>query len=519
MSTIVAALVFSALGQAAEQPAADPRVRALAPFVDSGVFAVVELDLARGDLRAVADRLAGERPPSPVTDAIKPLVAWSDALRRAGARELFVVVNLSDMPGLPFVVVPLNQGADAAAIGRLFCGGGNEPPPIAFPTCATIHNAVMAGTPSALERVRHAQPADHPELAAAFAAVGDARIGLRLLILPSPDTRRVLEETLPNLPRELGGRPITELTRGVLWLAAGLDAGRAPSLKLVVASPSPEAAQSIRRLGEDVVTLLEKSPDLQGIMPEFPKLAAQLRTETAGDRITVTADARVAAGLIDSALRLPREAALRAQCTNNEKQIALAIHNYISRHGRSFPPAYSTDKAGKPLLSWRVLILPFLEQGAVYKEFHLDEPWDSPHNRALIAKMPQVYRCPLENADAAREGKTRYLAPRGPNTIFRGAEPVKLNEITDGTSNTILFVDAGDERAVIWTKPDDWDLFPDPKAASAGVFSAHRGRRNNGTNCAFADGSVRFLHETIKPDSLRALLTSNGGEAISSDDF
>jgi len=282
------------------------------------------------------------------------------------------------MPGMPFVVVPLNPGADATAIGRLFCGGGNQPQPIAFPTCATIHNAVMAGTPAALERVRSAQPADRPELAAAFAAVGEEKISLRLLILPSPDTRRVLEETLPNLPRELGGRPITELTRGVIWLAAGLDAGREPSLKVVVAAPSPEAAQSLRRLGDDVVSLLEESPDLQGIMPEFPKLAAQLRTETTGDRITVTADAQVAARLIDSALRLPREAALRAQCTNNEKQIALAIHNYISRHQTTFPPAYRTGKAGKPLLSWRVLILPFLEEGAIYKEFHLDEPWESP---------------------------------------------------------------------------------------------------------------------------------------------
>src|SRR5437016_13091409 len=107
--------------------------------------------------------------------------------------------------------------------------------------------------------------------------------------------------------------------------------------------------------------------------------------------------------------------------------------------------------------------------------------------------MPHVYHCPIENPDAAREGKTRYLAPRGQGTIFHGSEPVKLTEITDGTSNTILFVDAGDERAVTWTKPDDWDLFPDPKIASAGVFSAHRGQRARGTNCAFAAGSDHFL--------------------------
>jgi hypothetical protein len=488
--------------------------------VDSGVLAVVELDLARGDLHAFADRMATVRPPSPVTDVITPLLTWSDALRRAGARELFVVVNLSDWPGPPFVVVPLNEGADAAAIGRLFCGeGGAEPPPIRFPTCATIHHAVMAGTPAALERVRSAPPVNRPELAAAFAAVGEETIGLRLLILPSPDTRRVLEETLPNLPPELGGRPITELTRGVLWVAAGLSAGPEPSLKLVVAAPSPEAAQDLKRLGQDLVTSVRKSRPLQDVMPEFPQLAAQLRTEIVGDRIIARADAQLAARLIDSVVRPSREGALQAQCTNHEKQIALAMHNYASRHDRAFPPAFAADKAGKPLLSWRVLILPYLEQDALFKEFHLDEPWDSPHNQALIAKMPQVYRCPAGRADLARAGKTRYLAPRGPNTILRGVQPVKLSEITDGFSNTILFVDAGDERAEIWTKPADWDVFPDPQAAAAGVFTTHRGRTNPGTNCAFADGAVRFLHGTIKPETLRALLTFNGGEVISSDDL
>ena len=89
-----------------------------------------------------------------------------------------------------------------------------------------------------------------------------------------------------------------------------------------------------------------------------------------------------------------REAAIRAQCTNNEKQIALALHNYHDQHN-SFPPAFSQGKDGKPLLSWRVLILPFLDQQqALYDQFHLDEAWDSPHNRTLIAKMPAVLSLP-----------------------------------------------------------------------------------------------------------------------------
>jgi prepilin-type processing-associated H-X9-DG protein len=113
----------------------------------------------------------------------------------------------------------------------------------------------------------------------------------------------------------------------------------------------------------------------------------------------------------------------------------------------------------------------------------------------------------------AREGKTTYLTPRGPATIFPGARAIKIREITDGTSNTILVVDASDPSAVIWTKPDDWEVPPDFK--TRGLFGHHPA----GTNFAFADGSVRLLKETIAPELMQALVTRNGGEVVSSDDF
>ena len=191
------------------------------------------------------------------------------------------------------------------------------------------------------------------------------------------------------------------------------------------------------------------------------------------------------------------------RCVNNEKQIALAIHNYISAHKLLFPPAYTTDKAGKPLLSWRVLILPYLEQEALFKEFHLDEPWDSEHNRTLIAKMPATYRCPLENADTARQGKTRYLAPRGPSTIFRGAEPISLRDVTDGTSNTIMVLETGDDQAVIWTKPDDWEVPADPAPIPAGSLQ----RSSSATRSAGATARSRTAPSTSSGDDQTGHLT------------
>ena len=229
--------------------------------------------------------------------------------------------------------------------------------------------------------------------------------------------------------------------------------------------------------------------------------------------MTLAVDAQQAAVLADALLRPARRAATRTQCVNNLKQIVLAHHNYHTKHDH-FPPAYSASKDGKPLLSWRVLILPFLDQQALYDQFHLDEPWDSAHNRTLISKMPAVFRCPDENDAIAKDGKTRYLAPRSAATIMRGAEPVALREIADGTSNTIIALDAGDDHAVEWTKPADWEFDPDPAVLS--IFKSHEPA---GTNMAFADGSVRFISATIKPVTLRDLLTRDGGEVIGADDF
>jgi prepilin-type processing-associated H-X9-DG protein len=251
-------------------------------------------------------------------------------------------------------------------------------------------------------------------------------------------------------------------------------------------------------------------------VPELPKILADVKPSVDGTRITMNIDAKQAAALVDSISRPARQAAIRSQCVNNEKQIGLAIHNYIARH-ESFPPAYTADKAGKPLLSWRVLILPYLEQDALYREFHLDEAWDSPHNKALIARMPPPYRCPGESDDVASQGKTRYLSPRGKATIFAGTETVKLRDVTDGTSNTIMIVEAGDANAVVWTKPDDWNVDPEPNLA--GIFSSHTGGSGNGSNFGFADGSVKFLGEQIKSATLRALMSRNGGEVISADDY
>jgi prepilin-type processing-associated H-X9-DG protein len=210
--------------------------------------------------------------------------------------------------------------------------------------------------------------------------------------------------------------------------------------------------------------------------------------------------------LLLPAVQAAREAARRAQCVNNLKQIGLAMHNFHDANGH-FPPAAITDADGKPLLSWRVAILPVLGEESLFKEFKLDEPWDSPHNQALIARMPAVYLCP--SSVLGTQNTTNYQVIVGPGTIFEDAKGTSLREITDGTSNTLLVVEA--KNAVPWTKPDDIPV----NGLTAAVGSKHPG----GFNVLMADGSVRFVKMSINPNTLDALATRNGGEVVSADGF
>jgi len=199
----------------------------------------------------------------------------------------------------------------------------------------------------------------------------------------------------------------------------------------------------------------------------------------------------------------------RARSMNNLKQIALAMHTHHDAL-KSLPPAYSVDKNGKLLLNWRVAILPFVEQEGLWRQFRMDEPWDSEHNKKLIPLMPEVYRAP---GSRAGPGKTNYLTVRGKDSMFPGAEKISFAQVKDGTSNTIMVVEAADSSAVQWTKPDDF--VPDPKEPAKGLV----GLRPGGFLAALGDGSVQFLPASADPDKLKALFTRAGQESVGPEDL
>jgi prepilin-type processing-associated H-X9-DG protein len=219
-----------------------------------------------------------------------------------------------------------------------------------------------------------------------------------------------------------------------------------------------------------------------------------------------------------------RVAAARTSSANNLKQMALAMHNYHDSNG-CLPPAQGPSPqgmafnpgggpGGAPKVSWRVLILPYIEEGSLYNQYNFNEPWDGPNNSKLLAMMPKVYKLPGD--EMAPPGYTYYQvfvssSSSQPQALF-STDPnmrVRLTDITDGSSNTLMIVEAA--TPVPWTKPDDIPFDPNGPVPRLGTHF------NGGCNAAMADGSVRFLPGTISSTTLKALITRNGGEMVATD--
>jgi len=203
-----------------------------------------------------------------------------------------------------------------------------------------------------------------------------------------------------------------------------------------------------------------------------------------------------------------KEASRRAACISNLKHVGSALHYYADVHG-SFPPAYIADKSGKPMHSWRVLILQELGYQSLYDRYNFDEPWDGPNNSQLHDEIVRVYSCPSKQA-GAKWADTSYVVVIGPGTAFPGKRGVKLSEFTDGTSNTITVVEVANS-GIHWMEPRDLDI---TKLAPTGKPLARLGASSNHAihvSAGFADGSVTPLNkEELTMEQLQAVLSRNG---------
>lgn len=215
----------------------------------------------------------------------------------------------------------------------------------------------------------------------------------------------------------------------------------------------------------------------------------------------------------------PRWVARRTQCKNSLKQIGLAFHNYHDQNN-TFPPA----RLGSPASSWRIALLPYIEERDIAVQYDLTQPWDSAKNTPLQRKRVQAYSCPSRLIESDSHGNfyTSYVVPTGAGTIFDSLHGTPLSAIKDGSSNTLLAVEAcGTE--IIWTEPRDVDSIE--KQVSVNGPGATKGQSNSmisswhlgGAQVVLVDGSVKFLRKEIDPTILHRLLTKDAGDEITDD--
>ena len=207
--------------------------------------------------------------------------------------------------------------------------------------------------------------------------------------------------------------------------------------------------------------------------------------------------------LIVPARRSAGPAARRLECQNNVKQIAMALLNYTTQN-HVLPPAYTVDADGKPLHSWRTLILPYLDQATLYKKIDLTKAWDDPVNAEAFQTKISVFRCPLA---IGPESHTTYMAVVTSNSCIRPTEPRSLLDITDDQAQTLLVIEVDSDHAVPWMAPRDAD-----ESLILALGSKLKMAHGGGINAAFVDGRTEFLDANLTRDKLRALISIAGND-------
>jgi hypothetical protein len=549
------ALALAALPAAAADP---PPELALVPADAAGVVHVRVADVwknpALAEYREIIRR-AGDKALAALDEQFVPAPSTIDrvtafALPLApGADPRVVVVARFSRPFDPKAVraAYMPDAKPQAAGGKEFFADPRAKVAAHFPDDRTL---VLSDDAGLAEYLAH-KPAAGGRLTAALAEAADKPlavvVNLRAVPLPPdalkqvpPDFKPILDAELATLSVSLDPAPKlaarlvyaspdeataadVALRKGLKQLKPFLDQGRAkleeelygkrpPAGTPRPLGDLPTAAGAVLGLGAiGYAEELLASPPVKKV---GPALVAELDLP-AGSSGTVGMTS-VMVGLLLPAVQKVREAAARSQSQNNLKQMGLALHNYHDANGAFPPAAFTSRKGGRGGLSWRVAVLPYIDQDALYKQFKLDEPWDSEHNRKLIPSMPKVYADPRNTP--AEPGLTYYKAfvgrdvpdragkPQpGPDAIWSWSAGRRITGITDGTSNTFLVAAFG--PPVPWTKPADFEH--DPKAPLPDLFAPFAG-----LNVVLGDGSVRFVAPTVDPKVLRAMITAQGGEVI-----
>lgn len=464
----------------------DPLV---ARYLDAQTVAVGWIDISGidiGELDSFRQKLGHSAP----TD-LAELTATRDALQKLGVRRIYWISDLAGlMRGPDCLVIPT---PNPKAVGILLKAITKSQ--ATMPVFEEDGACLIGTTPQTVSSLRQKNGDAIPELLESISLMdgphGISLAGPKEVVAGAAGMMMAYAASQP----EAYAKALTEIAAllpSIRWVTLS---GEIPpsSMLLRIETHSPDAA---KQLAMTMNRLSSSQPDIDGtcLRLEVVDNSVRLKANSVDDTLNKLETART----LMRGGRNPDSA-------NSMKNLALAIHNYHDAFG-SFPAQSLVSAQGKRLLSWRVLVLPYLDQTALYQEFRLDEPWNSEHNLRLVEKMPDVFR---SAGTPGKPGTTRFVCPlTSGSAMGRVGPPVKFSNITDGTSNTIWLVEADESHAVIWTKPDDLTI--DEKDPVGSII----GPESKGFLGSRADGSVRYFSRDNDGTTIMNMFSIDGGESI-----
>jgi hypothetical protein len=498
----------------------------------------------------------------------KELATIADAGKKiltetCGIQEAFFVVQVDKIiPALGYIAIPKTEKFKSEPIRKLLKEGDKiwaninldsvtlETEDYFFIAFTNVPTPEMKDTFTV--NIGEIKPSERNDFTAAFNSVKNEPV--KIIVAIPAYAKKIVAELKPKFPdsdsfiySSLANLDISRFVNGLKFAAIGLNPEHG-KMCVVVKTESESDSQQIAKQADVILTAvsngflsylqdLEKRSDeknsflydheiiLLTLYPEvlnaksIASLKSQLVPKPDGDTFTVTFDAAktgtlligseiMLTKLVQSNFVLSSVMQSRKQCNNKMRQIGIAYLNHLDTT-KKFPPAFSVDDNGKPLHSWRVLLLPYLNEDKLYKAIRLNEAWDSEHNKQFHNKMPNAFKCP-SCKQGNPQSDTVYCMVTGEEAFGKtDGKGITFDKIGDGSSDTICIVER--KTPVCWMSPEDVTFENAAKGINKipnGIGSEH----DRGANVVFIDTSVHFLKQDTEPNVIKAFLTIDGGE-------
>ena len=551
-TTLFSLLVYSVPVYSAvpAQPASSEVTDVIAPLIDDQTYLIVHFNLKEIDFDKILektimffedglktqnsniDALGMTRIRVNLTRQYNYIVREFREIREqlvtdAGIDDIFLVAYTDTMSHVPFILAVQAKDKTSEqrrAFARIVKG--------AFPIMFSERGFMITAAPSASDvrgeaentiktKIKDLKPASKPYLKLAFSQQQGNAITVVAIMPPDIGTK------IAAIPRnENGPNRILDLVKVVTdriqWFSAGISVQNEAAQIILQAKSTRNANEiisAIKGTADLVLKDIQDNPStvisttqftdrLKKITEQFtPTINDETQLVLMIDRSKAVAFEQTVVQLV-AWLQTAQSFSWANQCSLNLKALSVAFNKYKDDKGE-YPPAWTTDPLGKPLHSWRVLILPYLDEEDLYNTIRLDEPWDSPHNRQFHTKMPTVFRCPA--SINATNSTTTYALVVGPDTFPEGPKAMKPEDLQDAADATIQIVER--KNPVCWMKPEEipQDIALRGIGIDKGLGSNHA---RPGFHIVLFDSTSRYVPDTVSSSIFRGILTQRGGEKI-----